>query len=41
MILVELQKKGTPIYLTDAGYKEFLKLMQDSIVIEESMENVG
>lgn len=27
--IVELQKKGIPIYLTDAGYVEFLKLMHE------------
>ncbi len=35
--LVELQKQGVSIYLTDQGYREFLKLMQQEIVLEEAV----
>lgn len=41
--LVELEKKGIKIYLTDKGYTEFLTLMQQGLGANypESTENVG
>lgn len=40
--LVELEKKGIKIYLTDKGYTEFLTLMQQGFNEKETQtENVG
>jgi hypothetical protein len=34
-LLVDLQKKGTYVYLTDAGYIEFLKMLHDEKILIE------
>jgi hypothetical protein len=40
--IVELQKRGVAIYLTDAGYKVFLKLMSESVdEVATAEEKVG
>jgi hypothetical protein len=39
--LVELQKKGVNIWLSDDGYKEFLHLMEDDAEEFSQKENVG
>jgi hypothetical protein len=34
-LLVDLQKNGTYVYLTDQGYIEFLKMLHDEKILIE------
>lgn len=42
-VLIGMKKKGVSVYLTEAGIQEFMKLMQEEMVVEvdAEMENAG
>jgi hypothetical protein len=40
-LIIDLQKKGVHIHLTDEGYREFLKLMQEGLNEEIAVKNAG